>query len=119
MMGTVIRRASMTETTGGGGIRSAPAGVLQPDIVIEAHAIPRAIHPSVLDLFCPMRTMVVLLDGRVRKGNIIRRSALVSPRSNLIGYRELPCGGRIPVGRLRPLVPAGLRDGDIIRPPRT
>ena len=49
MIGTVIRRASTTETTGGGGTRSAPAWGEQPEIAAEAQATPRAIQRRASD----------------------------------------------------------------------
>ena len=46
MTGTVIRRASTTVTTGGGGVRAAPVFGEQPGITTDARAAPRAIHPT-------------------------------------------------------------------------
>ena len=63
MIGTVIRRASTTETTGGGGSRSAPARDEQPEIVTEAQATPRASQRRILGLYRLIGTMVPLLLG--------------------------------------------------------
>ena len=45
MMGTVIRRASTTDTTGGGGVRAAPTSGEHPGIATDVRAAPRTIHP--------------------------------------------------------------------------
>src|SRR5205085_871308 len=58
-IGTVIRRASTTETSGGGGTRSAPARDEQPEIAAEAQAAPRAIQHRVPGLTCLTGAMVL------------------------------------------------------------
>ena len=90
MIGTVIRRASTTDTTGGGGDRSAPARDEQPEIVTEAQATPRASQRRILGLYRLIGTMVPLLIRRVRADSTVRRPTLISPRSSHSGNLSFP-----------------------------
>src|SRR5262249_23120719 len=59
MTGTVIRRASTTVTTGGGGVRDAPNFGAQPGIAADARAAARAIHPRPFDPICLGPAMIL------------------------------------------------------------
>src|SRR5271166_467068 len=79
MIGTVIRRASTTETTGGGGIRSASIRDEQPAIVTEAQAIPRASPARDLGLVSLSSNMIALLHKRVGANRAVPRPRLTLP----------------------------------------
>src|SRR4029077_7327249 len=59
MTGTVIRRASTTVTTGGGGVRAAPTFGEHPGVAADARAATRAIHPRPLDPLCVGPAMIL------------------------------------------------------------
>src|SRR4051794_38772074 len=83
MIGTVIRRSSTTETTAGGGTRSAPTRVEQPEIVAEAKVAPRAIQHRVIGLICPIGSMVPLLIRRIRSDGGVGRPTAFHPISDI------------------------------------
>src|SRR3954469_1021531 len=61
MIGTVIRRASTTDTTGGGGTRSASTLAVHPEIEREAQASARGRPARVPCLVSLTSTMIALL----------------------------------------------------------
>jgi hypothetical protein len=73
MIGTVIRRASTTETTRDGGTRSGSTRDEQPAIVTEAQATPRAGHGRVLGLISLRGNMIAFLHKRVGADRAVRR----------------------------------------------
>src|SRR5205823_3164333 len=106
MIGTVIRRASTTVTTGGGGVRAAPNFGEHPGIAADARAATRAIHPRPLD---PLRhrPAIILPPKRVEGPN---RPATVPPR------RPLNAPGPIVAARERDRRPPSVQ-GTRRRPP--
>ena len=74
MMGTVIRRASTTETTAGGGTRPAATCGEQPEIATDAQATPRVSHPTVLEPVQPW-SRHDLAPPRVDRHKLRRTSA--------------------------------------------
>src|SRR5271157_6158512 len=76
MIGTVIWRASTTDTTGGGGTRSASTRDEQPAIETEAQAIPRASPARVPGLVSLRSNMLALLHKRVGANRAASRPRL-------------------------------------------
>src|SRR5208337_1393783 len=84
--GTVIWRASMTDTTGGGGTRSASSRDEQPAIVTEAQAIPRASPARVPNLLSLRSNMIALLHKRAG----VKRAALQPRLKRRVQVRQRP-----------------------------
>src|SRR5271157_3845004 len=86
MIGTVSLRASTTDTTGGGGTRSASTRDEQPAIVTEAQVIPSTSPTWVPGLVSLRSNMIALLHKRAGV-----KCAALRPRLNLrVQVRQCP-----------------------------
>src|SRR4051794_9336343 len=86
MIGTVIRRASTTDTTGGGGTRSASTLAVHPEIEREAQASARSRPARVPCLVSLTSTMIALLGKWVGA----KRAAPRTRRKRPVQVRQRP-----------------------------